>query len=416
MGGGAVLSALAPSAFASSGTGRPPASFGKGDVGILNYALTLEYLEGAFYNGATAANLPLSSQAAAFLKIVTADENAHVAFLKKHLGHSAAKQPKFDFKGTNTNAEMFMKTAQVLENTGVHAYSGQALNIKTPAYVKATFCSPDLGGLIPALVMADERDVRTRARTSLGRLVLRALAAGLSLAALIAVAAILTHSFDATDGRLIVTSLSFSFFTALGGAGVGARQMTGPIRNLGSATLLAAGVSFVLLMMGLWSEAAEGEFWRAWAILVLLTLAASHACLVLTSRRRSDPPLIVALTATSVVASSFDAMLGALAISGLADHVDGNFVRLLTVLVIVMLLTTVLPPILRRIPSRERSHATGLPVSPVPASMPPLDEEAEDLLAIACRLEALAPSTGELARAITREAAHLRSLAQNPGR
>ena len=30
-----------------------------------------------------------------------------------------------------------MKTAQVLENTGVHAYSGQALNIKNPAYVKA---------------------------------------------------------------------------------------------------------------------------------------------------------------------------------------------------------------------------------------------------------------------------------------
>ncbi len=32
---------------------------------------------------------------------------------------------------------MFMKTAQVLENTGVHAYSGQALNIKSAAYVKA---------------------------------------------------------------------------------------------------------------------------------------------------------------------------------------------------------------------------------------------------------------------------------------
>jgi hypothetical protein len=138
--GGAVLSALAPSAFASGyaqGHGRPPASFGKGDVGILNYALTLEYLEAAFYNGATAANLPLSAQGAAFLKVVTTDENAHVAFLKKALGHKAAKEPKFDFKGTNTNAEMFMATAQVLENTGVHAYSGQALNIKEPAYVKA---------------------------------------------------------------------------------------------------------------------------------------------------------------------------------------------------------------------------------------------------------------------------------------
>jgi hypothetical protein len=134
--GGALLGALAPSALAAGG-GRPPASFGKGDIGILNYALTLEYLEAAFYNGATAAKLPLNAQTAAFLLTVTKDENAHVAFLKKALGSKAAKEPKFNFKGANTSPEMFMKTAQVLENTGVHAYSGQALNIKNPAYVKA---------------------------------------------------------------------------------------------------------------------------------------------------------------------------------------------------------------------------------------------------------------------------------------
>lgn len=136
MSGGAVLGALAPGALASGG-GRPPASFGRGDIGILNYALTLEYLEAAFYNGATAANMALNPQAAAFLKVVTKDENAHVAFLKKALGSKAAKEPKFNFKGANTSVETFMKTAQVLENTGVHAYSGQALNIKTAAYVKA---------------------------------------------------------------------------------------------------------------------------------------------------------------------------------------------------------------------------------------------------------------------------------------
>jgi hypothetical protein len=137
MSGGAVLSALAPNALAAAQHGRPPAAFGKGDIGILNYALTLEYLEAAFYNGATFANLPLSPQGAAFLKVTTKDENAHVKFLKGALGSKAAKEPKFNFKGTNKNAEMFMKTAQVLENTGVHAYSGQALNIKNPAYVKA---------------------------------------------------------------------------------------------------------------------------------------------------------------------------------------------------------------------------------------------------------------------------------------
>jgi hypothetical protein len=137
MSGGAILSALAPSALAASSTGRPPAKFGSGDVGILNYALTLEYLEAAFYNGAAAAKLPLSSQAAAFLQVVTKDENAHVAFLKKALGSKAAKEPTFNFKGANTEVASFMATAQVLENTGVHAYSGQALNIKHPAYVKA---------------------------------------------------------------------------------------------------------------------------------------------------------------------------------------------------------------------------------------------------------------------------------------
>jgi DNA-binding phage protein len=137
MGGGAVVSALAPSAFAATQKGRPPAKFGKGDIGVLNYALTLEYLEAAFYNGATAANLSLTPQVAAFLKTVTTDENAHVAFLKKALGAKAAKEPKFNFAAANTSVEAFMKTAQVLENTGVHAYLGQVLNIKTPAYVAA---------------------------------------------------------------------------------------------------------------------------------------------------------------------------------------------------------------------------------------------------------------------------------------
>jgi hypothetical protein len=137
VGGGAVLSALAPNALAASQFGRPPAKFGKGDIGILNYALTLEYLEAAFYNGATAAKLPLSAQGAVFLETVTKDENEHVKFLKKALGRKAVAEPKFDFKGANTNPQTFMATAEVLENTGVHAYSGQALNIKTPAYVKA---------------------------------------------------------------------------------------------------------------------------------------------------------------------------------------------------------------------------------------------------------------------------------------
>jgi hypothetical protein len=134
LGGGAIIGALAPSALAA---GNPPKSFGAGDIGILNYALTLEYLERAFYNEATAGGKITSPQLKTFLQVTTRDERAHVAFLKKALGSKAAKQPKFDFKGIPTNEKMFAATAQVLENTGVHAYLGQAGNIKSKTYLGA---------------------------------------------------------------------------------------------------------------------------------------------------------------------------------------------------------------------------------------------------------------------------------------
>jgi rubrerythrin len=141
VGGGALLSALTPAAAMAAGKGRPPAKFGKGDIGILNYALTLEYLEAAFYNEATANNKKKTflkrAEEQAFLKRVTADENAHVAFLKKALGSKAVKAPKVDFGNTTASASAFLKTSVALENTGVAAYAGQALNISNPAYVAA---------------------------------------------------------------------------------------------------------------------------------------------------------------------------------------------------------------------------------------------------------------------------------------
>ena len=142
VGGGALLGSLTPAAaMAASGKGRPPAKFGKGDIGILNFALTLEYLEAAFYNEATANQRKSSfikdKQTQVFLKTVTADENAHVAYLRKALGSKAVGAPKADFGGTTSQEAAFVKTAVALENTGVHAYSGQALNIKTPATVGA---------------------------------------------------------------------------------------------------------------------------------------------------------------------------------------------------------------------------------------------------------------------------------------
>jgi rubrerythrin len=126
--GGGILLGLPAMAMASPSK--------KQDVAILNYALTLEYLEAAFYNEAVAKG-SLNAEVKAAAKTVAGHENAHVAFLKKALGSAAVKKPKFDFKGTNLDQAKFVATATVLEDTGVSAYSGQATRIFQPAVVKA---------------------------------------------------------------------------------------------------------------------------------------------------------------------------------------------------------------------------------------------------------------------------------------
>jgi len=104
------------------------------DIAILNFALTLEFLEAEFYaqanrNQAYGNNRELRR----FSTVVAQHEKVHENFLKKVLGAKAVAKPTFDFKDTVTNGAKFAATAQVLEDTGVHAYLGQVPNIKTKA-------------------------------------------------------------------------------------------------------------------------------------------------------------------------------------------------------------------------------------------------------------------------------------------
>ncbi len=123
-GAGALLGLAPDSALAAS----------KGDVAILNFALTLEYLEAAFYREARRMGA-LHGEFALFAKVAGGHENLHVSALRKALGSKAVKSPKFNFRGTTESASAFAKTAQTLEDTGVAAYKGQAPKIKSDAYL-----------------------------------------------------------------------------------------------------------------------------------------------------------------------------------------------------------------------------------------------------------------------------------------
>jgi hypothetical protein len=131
---------LALSSMFNKAYGQTP-----GDVNsILNFALTLEYLEAEFYNNIVGSPgyLTASAAAQAALTKIRDDENKHVLFLKSVLGGAAIAKPTFDFTaGNGSNAGPFtgylgnyavqLAMAQTFEDTGVRAYKGQAPGLQS---------------------------------------------------------------------------------------------------------------------------------------------------------------------------------------------------------------------------------------------------------------------------------------------
>lgn len=110
---------------------------------VLNFALSLEYLESYFYNigqASTALQAQFSATNKAALDLIRTDETNHVTFLRSVLGTAAITAPPtstFDFTGGKggapgpfvavfTDAATYLAVAQSLEDTGVRAYKGGA--------------------------------------------------------------------------------------------------------------------------------------------------------------------------------------------------------------------------------------------------------------------------------------------------
>jgi hypothetical protein len=114
------------------GGGSETEQFGKGDIGILNYALTLEYLETAFYADVVKSGLFKGADLATIKKFGE-EEAEHVSALTaavKGLGGKPAPEPKTEFP--LESAKSVLELAGTVENLGAAAYLGQAGNITSP--------------------------------------------------------------------------------------------------------------------------------------------------------------------------------------------------------------------------------------------------------------------------------------------
>jgi len=129
VGGGAVIAGgvLLGGLPALASAARSPEQ----DARILNLVLLLEELEAAFYGDAEDRGA-LRGELAEFARIVGEHERAHVAFVRKALGGKAEAKPRFDFGNTTNDPDRFASTAAMLEDTGIAAYNGQAVNLTKP--------------------------------------------------------------------------------------------------------------------------------------------------------------------------------------------------------------------------------------------------------------------------------------------
>jgi rubrerythrin len=127
---GAAYGALSATGLISSAL----AEAGGGDVDILNYALTLEFLETEFYTQAAKKVKGLSKYESDLTKELRDNEAAHVDALTatiKDLGGKPVAKPTFGFGGAFAGRTAYLKTANVLEDTGVSAYNGAAPMIES---------------------------------------------------------------------------------------------------------------------------------------------------------------------------------------------------------------------------------------------------------------------------------------------
>ncbi len=137
------------------------APFFKDDVEVLNYALTLEHLEAAFYVQVVAGG-KLTGNVLKYLTVIRDHEVAHVQAISQGLSQGGATPVKarasYDFSklGDMSTQAGILKIAAILEATGVGAYNGAAREItsKTILGVAGSIVAVEARhtGLINALV------------------------------------------------------------------------------------------------------------------------------------------------------------------------------------------------------------------------------------------------------------------------
>jgi hypothetical protein len=237
---------------------------------------------------------------------------------------------------------------------------------------------------------------------SLGRVVLRILIGALCVAAIVASYALLGGEFSDTDWKVIGTSTLSALASAMVGACLAVCERS-PL--LGSGTVVAAAVAFVLVSVGMWAEVDGEGFWRVTAIVAILALESAHVAFIWSRRRAADPPGVARVTVAAAGLAVLSGAMGIAPIAGIVSEAGDEtlYFEILGVVLVGQLLCTVLAPLLRRLSSGAERPAVAVPTE--------RERLAIELTAVAERLERL-----DAGPQVQAECERLRRLARSAAR
>ena len=177
------------------------------------------------------------------------------------------------------------------------------------------------------------------------------LLASMAAAVLIAIVMVVLGEYTKTRGRLFLTALSLSGFCLLALApSVLARR---PRRHLlGDVGLAAAGLGYILLIIGIWATPNSDAYWKSVAVVLVGAVSSSYVCLLMLP----EPRLRLARVSLWVAAAAAGLVLALASMAIIAEIKAAPFWWAVVIIAIAEIAAGSSFPLLNR-PLRQ--HAVG---------------------------------------------------------
>lgn len=192
--------------------------------------------------------------------------------------------------------------------------------------------------------------------TAARKLLLKVFIGFLSMTALVAILSVLSGEFGETQIKVLVTTFSITAGSICAMACAGFIERKGA-KTVGIVGILAASGAVSLVIIGVWGEIDEKEYWKTTVTFIVVCIALAHACLLnlptlVASHRWTQPAsaILIALLAFQIIVAVW------------GEIGNEGYYRLMAALSVLVVLVTLVVPICSRLGAKaDEGHPEEAP-------------------------------------------------------